>query len=53
MYAREAAIRQYPVFPFTVYYEVHETARIVRILSVVHASRNVVELGSDADGEDG
>ncbi len=49
----EAGLRQYPVYPFTVYYEVHETVRIVRILSVVHASRNVVELSPDADEEDG
>jgi plasmid stabilization system protein ParE len=49
----EAGLRQYPVYPFTVYYEVDETTRIVRILSVVHASRNVVYLGSDDDDEDG
>lgn len=45
----KTGIRQYPVDPFTVYYEVQESNRIVRILGIVHASRNVVELGLDDD----
>ena len=45
----KAGLWQYPVHPFTVYYEVREADRVVRILTVVHASRNVVELDSDDD----
>lgn len=38
-----AGLRQYPVHPFMVYYDTDVAGRIVRVLDVVHASRNVPE----------